>query len=129
MGNTEDSEPAGPATSTNPADATDSIKDSKTTDHELAQWSRRLTQALQILDLDLDRQLVARLAQESARAVNPSAAPISALLVGYAAGLAVQNGEGTPNEAVQSAADMALQLCEHGVDGGPDDAGWTTTAQ
>lgn len=122
-GNTEGNEAFNPTTSANPAN------DEQASDHELAQWSRRLTQALQILDLDVDRQLVARLAQESARAVNPSAAPISALLVGYAAGLAVQNGEGAPNEAVQSAAETALQLCEHGVDGGPDSAGWTTTAQ
>jgi hypothetical protein len=114
---------------TNPSNSADPINDQEANDHELAQWSRRLTQALQILDLDVDRQLVARVAQESARAVNPSAAAISALLVGYAAGLAVQNGEGKPNEAVQSAARTALQLCEHGVDGGPDSAGWTTTAQ
>lgn len=122
-GTTEGSEGTNSPTSASPA------PDEEARDHELAQWSRRLTQALQILDLDVDRQLVARLAQESARAVNPSAAPISALLVGYAAGLAAQNGEGTPNEAVQSAARTALQLCEHGVDGGPDSAGWTTTAQ
>ena len=122
-GNTEGSEAASRTTPATPA------SDQEANDQELAQWSRRLTQALQILDLDLDRQLVARLAQDSARAVNPSAAPISALLVGYAAGLASQNGEGTPNEAVQSAAETALQLCEHGVDGGPDSAGWTTTAQ
>jgi hypothetical protein len=122
-GNTESSEGTTSPTSASPA------PDEEARDHELAQWSRRLTQALQILDLDVDRQLVARLAQESARAVNASAAPISALLVGYAAGLAAQNGEGTPNEAVQSAARTALQLCEHGVDGGPDSEGWTTTGQ
>ena len=122
-GNTEGSEGTTSPTSTSPA------HDEEASDHELAKWSRRLTQALQILDLDVDRQLVARLAQESARAVNPSAAPISALLVGYAAGLAARNGEGTPNEAVQSAAQTALQLCEHGINGGPDSAGWTTTAQ
>ncbi|MCC2660902.1 MAG: hypothetical protein K0R37_1676 [Arthrobacter sp.] len=122
-GNTESSEGTTSPTSASPA------HDEEARDHELAQWSRRLTQALQILDLDVDRQLVARLAQESARAVNASAAPISALLVGYAAGLAAQNGEGTPNEAVQSAARTALQLCEHGVDGGPDSGGWTTTGQ
>lgn len=121
--NTEGSEGTNPATPANPAN------NQEASDHELVQWSRRLTQALQILDLDVDRQLVARLAQESARAVNPSAAPISALLVGYAAGLAAQNGEGSPDEAVQSAAEIALQLCEHGLDGGPDSAGWTTTAQ
>ena len=122
-GNTEGSE------GTNSTASAGRAQDEPASDHELAQWSRRLTQALQILDLDVDRQLVARLAQESARAVNPSAAPISALLVGYAAGLAAQNGEGTPNEAVQSAARTALQLCEHGIDGGPDSAGWTTTGQ
>ena len=98
-------------------------------DQDLAQWSQRLIQALQILDLKVDQQLVARLAGESSRAVNGQAGPVSALLVGYAAGLAAKGGSATPQEAVQSAADVALRLCEHGTDGGPDSKGWSSTAQ
>lgn len=111
-------------------EGTEDSSAAKTTgDQELSQWSRRLTQALQILDLEVDQQLVARLSQESSHAVNQSAGPVSALLVGYAAGLAAQNGKTTPVEAVQTAAEIALQLCEHGADGGPDSKGWSSTAQ
>lgn len=98
-------------------------------DQELSQWSQRLTQALQILDLDVDQKLVARLAGGSANAVNRAAGPVTALLVGYAAGLAARSGNTTPGEAVQSAADVALRLCEHGSDGGPDSEGWSSTGQ
>ncbi|MBT2547742.1 DUF6457 domain-containing protein [Arthrobacter sp. ISL-65] len=99
------------------------------TDQDLAQWSQRLIQALQILDLKVDQQLVARLAAESSRAVNGEAGPVTALLVGYAAGLAAKGGSATPQDAVQSAADVALRLCEHGTEGGPDSEGWSSTAQ
>ena len=99
------------------------------TDQELEHWSHRLIQALQILDLKVDQQLVARLADESSRAVNGRAAPVTALLVGYAAGLRAHGSSASPQEAVQSAADVALRLCEHGTGGGPDSEGWSRTAQ
>lgn len=99
------------------------------TDQDLADWSHRLIQALQILDLKVDQQLVARLADESSRAVNGRAAPVTALLVGYAAGLRAHGSSASPQEAVQSAADVALRLCEHGTEGGPDSEGWSRTAQ
>lgn len=54
----------------------------------LDQWSHRLAHALQLLDLDFDRELILDLAGESARSVTHAAAPITALMVGYAAGLA-----------------------------------------
>jgi hypothetical protein len=98
-------------------------------DQDLAQWSQRLVQALQILDLKVDQQLVARLADESSRAVNGQAGPVTALLVGYAAGLRAHGSSASPQEAVQSAADVALRLCEHGTEGGPDSEGWSSTAQ
>ena len=96
---------------------------------ELSQWTGRLTQALQILDLEVDQQLVARLTDESASAVNRAAGPVTALLVGYAAGLATRSGNTTPGDAVQSAAEVALRLCEDGADGGPDSEGWSSTGQ
>lgn len=98
-------------------------------EQELSHWSQRLTQALQILDLEVDQKLVARLADGSASAVNQAAGPVTALLVGYAAGLAARSGNATPGEAVQSAADVALRLCEDGADGGPDSEGWSSTGQ
>lgn len=98
-------------------------------DQELARWSQRLRQALQILDLDVDQKLVARLADGSANAVNRAAGPVTALLVGFAAGLAARNGNTAPGEALQSAADVALRLCEDGADGGPDSEGWSSTGQ
>lgn len=98
-------------------------------DQELSQWTGRLTQALQILDLEVDQKLVARLTDESASAVNRAAVPVTALLVGYAAGLATRSGNTTPGDAVQSAAEVALRLCEDGADGGPDSEGWSSTGQ
>lgn len=98
-------------------------------DQALDQWSRRLTHALQILDFEMDQKLILRLAEESARSVNGSAAPISALIVGYAAGLAARDGKAGSRDAIQSAAEVALRLCEHGADGGTDSKGWATTGQ
>lgn len=98
-------------------------------DLALAQWSRRLAHALQILDLDLDHALIRRLAKESSEAVSGDAGPISAVVVGYAAGLSAAQGKASPSEAIESATDVALKLCEHGADGGPDSEGWGGTAQ
>jgi len=103
----------------------------------LDQWSHRLAQALQLLDLDFDRELILDLAGESARSVTHAAAPITSLMVGYAAGLAAGSGTaaGTGGSkeasaaAVAQAANVAFRLCEHGPDGGPADKGWSDTAQ
>jgi len=110
----------------------------------LDQWSHRLAQALQLLDLDFDRELILDLAGESARSVTHAAAPITALMVGYAAGLAAGNsaagttaGTATGSAgskqssaaAVAQAADVAFRLCQDGADGGPSSKGWADTAQ
>jgi hypothetical protein len=99
----------------------------------LDQWSHRLAQALQLLDLDFDRELILDLAGESARSVTHAAAPITALMVGYAAGLAAGTGSAGSKEssaaAVAQAAGVALQLCDNGADGGPAGSGWADTAQ
>ncbi|WP_434615883.1 DUF6457 domain-containing protein [Arthrobacter sp. A5] len=104
------------------------------TDHDdeeqaLARWGHRLSQALQILDLEVDQKLILRLADESGRSVGPSAGPISTFVVGYAAALAATSGHVDPQAAVRSAADTALKLCEDGTPGGPDTEGWAGTAQ
>lgn len=115
----------------------------------LDQWSHRLAQALQLLDLDFDRELILDLAGESARSVTHAAAPITALMVGYAAGLAAgASAAGTSAAgttagtatgsagskqssaaAVAQAADVAFRLCQDGADGGPSSKGWADTAQ
>jgi hypothetical protein len=105
----------------------------------LDQWSHRLAQALQLLDLDFDRELILDLAGESARSVTHAAAPITALMVGYAAGLAAGTSAGTATgsagskqssaAAVAKAADVAFRLCQDGADGGPSSKGWADTAQ
>ncbi len=104
------------------------------TDHDeeeraLAHWGQRLSQALQILDLDVDQKLILRLADESARSAGPQAAPISTFVVGYAAALAVSSGHVDSQAAVRSAVDTALALCQDGTHGGPDTQGWAGTAQ
>lgn len=103
----------------------------------LDQWSHRLAQALQLLDLDFDRELILDLAGESSRSVTHAAAPITTLMVGYAAGLAAgtktaTGGAGSKEAsaaAVAQAADVAFRLCEDGADGGPSSKGWADTAQ
>lgn len=98
-------------------------------DSSLRHWSGRLIQALQILDLDFDHEKVIDAANEAAEAVGPDAGTISAFIVGYAAGMASTHGRQGTQEAVQAAAEKVIELCRHGESGGPDEEGWTKTAQ
>jgi Na+/H+ antiporter NhaA len=99
----------------------------------LDEWSQRLAQALQLLDLEIDQELLLGLARKSADSVIHAAAPVTSFLVGYAAG--VQAGTGSAGSkaasgaAIRKAADVAFQLCDHGADGGPASKGWADTAQ
>jgi hypothetical protein len=96
----------------------------------LEEWSQRLTQALQILDLRVDLELVQRLVDESARSIDPSAGPVTTFFVGYAAGLASTSGEKEATAAVHTAAHTALLALEHGVsEQAPASEGWPDTAQ
>lgn len=99
----------------------------------LDQWTQRLTQALQILDLDVDQELLLDLARKSSDSVIHAAAPVTTFLVGYAAGLEAGTGSAGSKAAsaasVAKAADVAFQLCEDGHDGGPAAKGWADTAQ
>ena len=97
-------------------------------ERELADWSRRLTQALQILDLEVDTKMLGRLAEKSGETVSGNAGLVSSFLVGYAAALTVSSGHKSPGEAVQKAADTVLQLAETGLEG-PDVPGWKGSAQ
>ncbi|WP_426766016.1 DUF6457 domain-containing protein [Pseudarthrobacter sp. 1G09] len=99
----------------------------------LDQWSHRLAQALQILDLKVDQELLLDLARKSADSVIHAAAPVTTFMVGYAAGLRAGTGSAGNKDAaaaaVEKAARVAFQLCEDGHDGGPASKGWADTAQ
>jgi hypothetical protein len=99
----------------------------------LTQWSNRLAQALQLLDLEVDKELLLELARKSADSVIHAAAPVTTFMVGYAAGLEAGTGsagsKAASDAAIRKAADVAFQLCEDGADGGPASKGWADTAQ
>ncbi|MGX9902106.1 DUF6457 domain-containing protein [Arthrobacter sp. SA17] len=99
----------------------------------LDEWSQRLAQALQLLDLEIDQELLLSLARKSADSVIHAAAPVTSFLVGYAAGLEAGTGsagsKASSGAAIRKAADVAFQLCDQGADGGPASTGWADTAQ
>ncbi|WP_255770844.1 DUF6457 domain-containing protein [Pseudarthrobacter sulfonivorans] len=104
----------------------------------LDQWTHKLTQALQILDLKLDQELILELARKSADSVTHAAAPITAFLVGYAAALEAGTGSAGSKTAstasITKAADVAFSLCEDARQQGnphpePGAKGWTHSAQ
>ncbi|WP_309107831.1 DUF6457 domain-containing protein [Arthrobacter sp.] len=99
----------------------------------LDEWSQRLAQALQLLDLELDQELLLALARKSADSVIHAAAPVTTFLVGYAAGLEAGTGsagsQASSRVAIRKAAEVAFQLCDQGADGGPASKGWADTAQ
>lgn len=96
----------------------------------LQEWSHRLTQALQILDLKIDHARLLDLARRASDEVGPAAGPISTFVVGYAAGLAASSGERESSAAVETATETALRAVEHGVsDDAPASDGWPDTAQ
>lgn len=99
----------------------------------LAQWSQRLAQALQILDLEVDQELLLDLARKSAVSVIHAAAPVTTFMVGYAAGRESAIGNGafreTPEAAVSRAADVAFGLCEEGSPGGTPGKGRAGSGQ
>ena len=97
-------------------------------ERRLSDWSRRLTQALQILDLEVDHKMLVELGERSAQTVSGNAGVVSAFVVGYAAGLTTTSGRKSSEEAVQKAADTAFQLAETGLEG-PDQPGWKGSAQ
>jgi hypothetical protein len=81
----------------------------------LGEWYEQLARALEIPDLDVDHELLLDLARKSADQVIHAAAPVTAFLVGYAAGQgAGKNNAGSAGgrEATARAADIAFRLCE-----------------
>lgn len=104
------------------------MTESPSNERSLNEWSIRITQALQLLDFKVDPAQILELAEKSSRAVDKSG-PISTFVVGYAAGLSARGGKKASNEAVRSASDVVLRLCEDGTTGGPPSTGWADTAQ
>ncbi|BCW48242.1 DUF6457 domain-containing protein [Arthrobacter sp. StoSoilB13] len=95
----------------------------------LSQWSQELARALHILDLEVDQELVLDLARKSADSVIHAAAPVTAFMVGYAAGLEAGKGsrgsDVLPAVATSKAADIAFRLCSDRAEG----RGWEPTNQ
>jgi hypothetical protein len=80
----------------------------------LEQWGRDLAEALQILDLHVDNELVLEIARKSADSVIHASAPLTAFMVGYAAGKEAGGGLGSEvssRTAINNAADIAFSLC------------------
>jgi hypothetical protein len=111
--------------------ANTSAPDTSTQDaRALVEWSERLTQALQILDLQVDHARLLELAERSATEVVPSAGPVTTFLVGYAAGIASSSGEREVSAAVETATETAFAAVAHGVsEKAPASDGWSDTAQ
>ncbi|WP_035771057.1 DUF6457 domain-containing protein [Arthrobacter sp. Br18] len=97
-------------------------------EHELSEWSRKLTQALQILDLEVDHGKIVEVVERS-RSVSPNAGAISAFLVGYAAGSSPTRGRRGSDAAVQKASKTVLEIATQNPDDGQEKAGWTGSAQ
>ncbi|WP_104141374.1 DUF6457 domain-containing protein [Arthrobacter sp. ZGTC131] len=82
-----------------------------TNDEELQilnEWSQELAQALQIPDLPIDHEILLDLARKSADTITHAAAPVTAFLVGYAAGSRGLDA----SDSLASTAGVASSLCE-----------------
>lgn len=75
----------------------------------LNEWSQDLAQALQIPHLPIDHEVLLDLARKSADTITHAAAPVTAFLVGYAAGSRGLDASGS----LASAADVASTLCDN----------------
>ncbi|MCA4131848.1 DUF6457 domain-containing protein [Arthrobacter sp. M4] len=73
----------------------------------LEKWSRDLAQALQIPDLHIDHEML-ELARRSADTITDAAAPVTAFLVGYAAGSRGPGG----SDSIAAAVGVAIDLCD-----------------
>ena len=85
--------------------------------------------SLQVLDLEVDAQLVLKVVGEISRVVSPSAGPVSAFSVGYAATLAATSAHINTQTAITNAAEKVMKLCEGGNEEDPEGGHWSDTAQ
>lgn len=75
----------------------------------LNEWSQDLAQALQIPRLPIDHEVLLDLARKSADTITHAAAPVTAFLVGYAAGSRGLDAF----DSLASVADVASTLCDN----------------
>ncbi|OUM41157.1 DUF6457 domain-containing protein [Arthrobacter sedimenti] len=94
----------------------------------LSEWSRTLTQALQILDLEVDHPRIVELAERSSSLVSPHAGAISAFLVGYAAGTVTTESREETSAAVEKAANTVTTIITKDEET-QHEKGWTGSAQ
>ena len=88
-------------------------------DEILRQWCRRLADALEVPDLEVDLKSLLGLAGRAAHGVLRPAAPLTTFIVGYAAGLAVASGKADADSAIRSATDVGFQLCREAAESSP----------
>ena len=94
----------------------------------LNEWSRTLTQALQILDLEVDHPRILEVAERSSHLVGPHAGVISAFLVGYAAGTVTTKSREETGAAVEKAVNTVTTVIVKDEET-QEQKGWTGSAQ
>lgn len=75
----------------------------------LNEWSQDLAQALQLPDWPIDHEILLDLARKSADTITHAAAPVTAFLVGYAAGSRGSDA----SDSLASAAEVASNLLDN----------------
>ncbi|HEX4058671.1 MAG TPA: DUF6457 domain-containing protein [Galbitalea sp.] len=83
-------------------------------DATLVAWCAALVKQLDLGDVKVDTNAVLSLAGQVAHAVARPAAPLTAFVVGYAAGRAVERTGVTDAEAFVAASSVALDLARDG---------------
>ncbi len=94
----------------------------------LTEWSRTLSQALQILDLEVDHARILELTRRTSEYMSPEAAMVSAFMVGYAAGTVTTDGRDEASAAVEKAVSTVMTVIEKDEQA-QEKQGWTGTAQ
>lgn len=94
---------------------------------ELDQWSQRLSQALQILDLKVEPQEILGMFNRISSQASPGAGALAAFYVGYAAASDARADKGakSSDEAVRD----AVATAERVAGSGPDSVGFAATGQ
>lgn len=79
-------------------------------DEVLQVWTRKLLEAFEIADIDVDVHAVLNLAGVAAHSIVRPAAPLTTFVAGLAAGLAAGSGQASEAAAMKAALGMAKQL-------------------
>ncbi|MFQ4147584.1 DUF6457 domain-containing protein [Arthrobacter sp. LAPM80] len=79
-------------------------------DEVLQAWTRKLLEAFEIADIDVDVHAVLNLAGVAAHSIVRPAAPLTTFVAGLAAGLAAGSGQASDAAAMKAALGMAKAL-------------------